>query len=359
MRVSTIWARSSDLSEWFLDAETELFVRRLRVCAPEEALALLAREGVSYEPVVLDGATSTSSAAFYVPFQDAVPLVRRRRVQLHKGVCVVPLLHMRVVATHHFRIALAQQLKVLRLAQAANAEVASSADRLSPIFAHFIALARDQRTTRRNNDPLARVTAATIDTVADTHFPLCARHLHRQFRTHHHLKYDGRVQYRMFLKGLGWSVHDTLAHFRREFVRVLPPAKFDKEYAYHIRHSYGLEGARKDYAPPDCRQILRSTAPRHGQHHGCPFRHWDAAHLSAQLRADGLSAANVASVVALATAGSCERACERHFDASHRLSFADASRQQETATRGTATVTVGPLSVTHPNTWLDVSYEAE
>ncbi|TYZ66661.1 hypothetical protein PybrP1_007479 [[Pythium] brassicae (nom. inval.)] len=345
---------SPDLSEWFLAAESELFARRLRHCAAEDALALLASEGVRYEPVQ-EEETTPDGPAFKVPFQDAPQLVRHRRVPLRNGVCVVPLRCMRAVAAHHFRVALEQQLKILRRAQAAN----TVDDRLAPMFARFAALVRahDRRHHHRGNK-LSRVTPASVDAAAETHFPLCARHLHRQFRAQHHLKYDGRVQYRMFLKGLGWPVHDALAHFRREFVRVLPPATFDREYAYHIRHSYGLEGARRDYAPPDCRQILRGAAPRLGQHHGCPFRHWDAAHLSAELRAAGLSATATAPIVAQAVTGSCQRACQSHFDATHRLSYADAARQSGRADEQEEEAAVAAASVTHPNTWLDVSFGA-
>lgn len=341
-----------------MESESKLLAARLRTCDASEAVNLLAREGIRYETTTDEGG---GELVYGVPFQDASALVRQRRVLLRRGVCFVPLQLMRAVAVHYFRVALKQQMKVMRRALAANPEASNSTERLAPILASFVARAResDARSGDANRQDRIQVTAANVDAIAETHFPLCVKHLHRKFRENHHLKYDGRVQYRMFLKGLGWSVQDTLLHFRSEFVRVIPPDSFDKEYAYHIRHSYGLEGARKDYAPPDCAQIIHGAVPRHGQYHGCPFRHWDAAHLNAELRASGLAVSSASQIAALAATGNCQRACQSHFDASHRFSYADAAAALQSSRHHARQALELPskwtASVSHPNTWLEAS----
>ena len=39
--------------------------------------------------------------------------------------------------------------------------------------------------------------------------------------------------------------------------------KFDKEYAYNIRHNYGQEGKRADYTPYSCGKVISD--------HACPY----------------------------------------------------------------------------------------
>lgn len=44
------------------------------------------------------------------------------------------------------------------------------------------------------------ITADMIDELAQKHFPLCMRNLHRELRATDHLKHFGRLQYGLFLK---------------------------------------------------------------------------------------------------------------------------------------------------------------
>ena len=53
----------------------------------------------------------------------------------------------------------------------------------------------------------------------------------------------------LFLKGIGLTMEESLTFWKQEFVKKkdIDADKFEKNYAYNIRHSYGCEGKRQDY----------------------------------------------------------------------------------------------------------------
>lgn len=55
----------------------------------------------------------------------------------------------------------------------------------------------------------------------------------------HHLKHQGRQQLGLFLKSIGLSAEDALLFWRQSFSPKIDGDKFQKEYAYNIRHMYG------------------------------------------------------------------------------------------------------------------------
>ena len=127
--------------------------------------------------------------------------------------------------------------------------------------------------------------------------PLCMRSLYDRLRSTHHLKHDGRMQFGLFLKGIGVTLEDSLALWREEFTRGGKTSEqFDKGYAYNIRHNYGQEGKRVNYTPYSCMRIIGAT-PVGDQAHGCPYRHWDEPRLVAALQSMRLGSAVVHEVM--------------------------------------------------------------
>lgn len=81
-------------------------------------------------------------------------------------------------------------------------------------------------------------------------FPPCMKALYTALSNQGHLKHFGRLQLGLYLKGMGLTVEESLQFWRGKF-RV-DSEKFEKQYAYNIRHSYGQEGKRNDYKPWSC-----------------------------------------------------------------------------------------------------------
>ncbi|DBA04027.1 TPA: hypothetical protein N0F65_009374 [Lagenidium giganteum] len=304
-----------EMWEMFVDLESALFAYRLTTMSTTAPIQLLACHGHSYRKRITN--TEHSTEVFEVPFIEASSLIRRRRVRLEHGIALVPMSDMAHIAIHHFKELMIVRLRSLRAAILINRQ---EYERLYPLLEHLRAIATKllSRSCEIHLPSRPRVALHEIDIVAERHFPLCMKHLHHKLRSNNHLKYDGRVQYRMFLKGLGLSAQENLEFWRSAFTKIMATSKFEKEYAYNIRHSYGLEGARKDYEPLNCQQIVSGGAPRNGQYHGCPFNHWGTYFLRAQLANDQrISHGALDHILRSASSGNPQEACRRYFDALH------------------------------------------
>jgi DNA primase large subunit len=170
---------------------------------------------------------------------------------------------------------------------------------------------------------------------------MCMRNLHDRLRKDHHLKHMGRMQYGLFLKGIGLDLKDALTFWRQEFAKVMAADKFDKSYSYNIRHNYGKEGKRTDYTPYSCiKIILFPTGSTTGEAHGCPFIHHDREHLRENLRAQIPDPAGVQSIVDLVQNSHYQIACRRHWELTHPNAGHDQARE---------------LVINHPNQYFDES----
>lgn len=116
------------------------------------------------------------------------------------------------------------------------------------------------------------LTSSNLLQLAETSYPLCMKVLHKALRKKHHLTHGGRVQYCLFLKGIGLSLSDAMTLWKDEFTKVMDEAAFNKEHRYSIRFVFGQEGSRRNYQPYKCLKIIESSVgPR--DYHGCPFKH--------------------------------------------------------------------------------------
>lgn len=167
---------------------------------------------------------------------------------------------------------------------------------------------------------------------------------------------------------LGLSIDEAIAFWRRSFSNIQED-KFNKEYKYNIRHSYGLEGKRANYParrfvirsyfiqpvlkiPASCQQILMADQPGSQDSHGCPYRHFAPENLQTALlsmySSQGLTAADLPEVMNTVKAGHYHVACTRVFEITHA---ALGVKKGEGVGGGE--------SVTHPNQYAARSRELE
>lgn len=119
------------------------------------------------------------------------------------------------------------------------------------------------------------------------------RWLHIKLRKEGHLKHFGRLQYTLFLKGIGLPLDEAIIFWRKAFFKHTDD-EFNKQYKYNIRHAYGDVGGDanrrgKGPAPFSCQRILSDNSPGVGQTHGCPYRHFSVENLMALLQSTGVN----------------------------------------------------------------------
>lgn len=258
---------------------------------------------------------------FKVDWEQVPELVESRRVLLKRGTAYVPIREQMSLVVTEFTKRLDKDLEMTARALPRLDED----DRLSPILTHlsrsFTApdMAYDSSSTLGGD---FHPNASNIDALSQ-HFPLCMSHLHMTLRQNSHLKHFGRLQYTLFLKGLGLSLEDCILFWRRSF-KLITDEKFAKEYRYNIRHAYGDVGGDanrrgRGYTPYSCQKLLTEALPSAGQTHGCPYRTFTADNLVALLQQTGVTDREVLKGVREdVTRQRYHVACNRVFEHAHK-----------------------------------------
>ncbi|GFP99472.1 probable DNA primase large subunit [Phtheirospermum japonicum] len=328
-----VYCREEELRKWFLTIETTLFRYRFLIETDEVQRAIMAEFELPYKAVnsaeyesvkdKLNQVTrsigqqgSTDTIYYKVPFEQVPDLVASRRVFILKGYAYVAMNQVVSLLVTQYRSHLSKAL-VLTNRKWTSMIREQENDRLTPIVEALSTsyLGPDYSQPKEH----AEISLKDIDQVAKSSFPLCMRHLFDKLREDHHLKHGGRMQLGLFLKGVGLKLDDALAFWKAEFSRKVGAERFDKEYAYGIRHNYGKEGKRTDYTPYSCQKIILST-PGVGDHHGCPYRHFSEENLKAALSKMGVGHRAVADIWEKVRHRHYQLACTLTFEAIHGAS---------------------------------------
>ncbi|CAF0804733.1 unnamed protein product [Didymodactylos carnosus] len=294
------YCQNDEERRWFLTNEIELFRYRFNLMTKTEQLSYLKNSPniKQFYDVVNDEQKQelkqeliNSSSSFHythiqqtfdevtyfrVRFQHVPDLVRLRRCYLRAGYAYISEHDIISFVLQQYRTSLSYQMtcasKKFHLMKKLDTRIAS--------VLKVLGMKRTVGVTTTNfneNEQTETITYDMLDTLAKKSYPLCMRHLHEQMTKQHHLKHLGRLQYRLFLKGIGLSLDECLKFFRNEFVSngSMNPTQFEREHVYNIRHAYGQEGKHTSYTPYSCVKIIQDPPPGVNEYHGCPYRHWD------------------------------------------------------------------------------------
>ncbi|CAO3586147.1 unnamed protein product [Absidia cylindrospora] len=260
------YCRSEESRDWFLRQEDALFKFRFEQEMAEDRRLFLETANLDWK--VVDPATkkelqqelercartislknkSISIASyvagetyFEVDFEKVPDLVRRRAVYVHKGKAFVPMANQLSLVLDEF----GSQLSKMLQATAKALPRLEEDDRLKPILVN-VEKQYAGKTYTGGESVDGDLKAADVDKMVEQHGPLCMRTINDGLRREKHLKHGGRVQYGLFLKAIGLSVEEALLFWRIAFA-TKTDEQFQKQYAYNIRHNYGLEGKRVSY----------------------------------------------------------------------------------------------------------------
>uniref|UniRef100_F1KWP3 DNA primase large subunit n=1 Tax=Ascaris suum TaxID=6253 RepID=F1KWP3_ASCSU len=345
------FCKTTEQTKWFIQQEIDLFKYRFHMESKNRsniarflatshfnmtALTQVEKDDLAEEIGNASGVPMQKvrcADVWKVPFVDALDLVRKRRVFLHAGFAYVSRDDLVIIVCTKFRMimssSMARACKYIGFIEEEH--------RLMPLLLKLTNKAYIGK-DYAGKDAAKHITPEMIHLLCTKSFPLCMRQIHHRLCADHHLRHGARMQYGLFLKGIGLTLEDALAFWRAEFTKKIDADRFDKQYAYNIRHNYGKEGRRVDYKAYPCSKIILGSAPSAQDCHGCPYRHSDPTVLAQKLEGVGLSKEHIATIVNLSKTAQYDRACTRYFEFTHKM----------------AENSLGVL-ITHPNQYFELS----
>ncbi|KAI8626295.1 DNA primase, large subunit [Xylariaceae sp. FL1651] len=361
------FASTEDLRRRFSRVETMLFHLRMNDESPREKNAFIQSVNLDCEQVTEDERNqyrdelaavtgfrkgNEEETWIKVDWERVPDLVESRRVFLKAGKAYVPSKEQSSMVIAEFTKRLDRALELTARALPRLDED----DRLTPILDHLsknFITPDASYASASSSVPGADISARNIDALS-VHFPLCMQNLHRSLRRDAHLKHFGRLQYTLFLKGIGLNLEECLVFWRSSFHKITDDT-FNKEYRYNVRHSYGDVGGDSNrrgggYSPFSCQKILTEHPPGPGEAHGCPYRHFSLENLTALLQGVGITDRSVLQGVKQDKDNQkFHMACNRVFEHVHKNEIKKAKDE--------SVMTSAQLeTIVHPNEYFKRSY---
>ena len=358
---------TEDLRRRFARVETMLFRLRFQADDGRERRSFVESLNLSWDVVQEDEKRELSDQLmsatpglkriddeswFKVDWTRVPELVEHRTVFVRKGKAYVPMREQTSMVMTEFSNRLEKGLELT----SRQLPRLDEDDRLTPILNHLSKNFTTPDAGFSESDSSmagAPINAANIDSLSQ-HFPLCMKHLHSTLRKQSHLKHFGRLQYTLFLKGIGLSLEDCLVFWRQSFSKVTDDT-FNKEYRYNVRHAYGDVGGDSNrrgrgYSPYSCQKILTEHPPGTGEAHGCPYRTFGVDNLTSMLQTTGVYDREVLKGVKEDVEKKRYHiACNRVFEWANK---SEIKKVKDEGTWGPAELD----TIVHPNTYFKRSY---
>ena len=327
--LALIMCKNEGEARWFIKHESYLYKARLEQSKKYDMYKILSILGmklnlfdknidkeVDINNIRFKRKEQKEEKIFFCRFEDAINLIASKDYYLYKGNIYIlesdlPLL---------FKLVFEQKQEKVLAKIRANSESIKRDRRIKEILISF-----EREKEILNNQEAAKMakeipndeklrTMQDVDIVSERCFPLCMNLIERHINQYSHLMHFGRLTYTLFLKGAGLPVEETLKFYQKKYEKKTPIDKFEKEYAYNIRHSYGLEGKRQSYAPFNCEKIINMNAPMGNECHGCPFKNYSEDNLRKILNTCNLKDADIEDILDKKKNKEYQVACVKYFE---------------------------------------------
>nr|XP_058934112.1 DNA primase large subunit isoform X2 [Kogia breviceps] len=224
------YCQSEELRRWFIQQEMDLLRFRFSILPKDKIQSFLKESHLQFEAIsdeektlreqdimasshCLGGVQLELESVYKIPFADALDLFRGRKVYLENGFAYVPLKDIVAIILNEFRTKLSKALALT----ARSLPAVQSDERLQPLLNHLSHSYTGQDYSTQGN--VGKVSLDQIDSLSTKSFPPCMRQLHKALRENHHLRHGGRMQYGLFLKGIGLTLEQALQFWKQEFIR--------------------------------------------------------------------------------------------------------------------------------------------
>ncbi|XP_076622542.1 DNA primase large subunit isoform X2 [Colletes latitarsis] len=310
--------------KWFFKQEVKLFRWRLSLLNKDGIKAFNSANGLQYSTIseeekqkIIEDVKRTywyiknidNMKVYTVHFTSVINEVMKRQIFLRDGIAYVPETKMSWLILSEFKKQLNEGFTYSR-------QTASNIYNDGRLTKLVSILSTCNKTSYFKYNRRRRVSIKELDKLSKTSYPLCMRVLHEALKAKHHLTNGGRVQYCLFLKGIGLRLKNALRFWENEFTKKITKNTFQRKYRYTIRHLYGQEGKRAKYEPFHCIKILNSTVGLR-DNHGCPFKCMTLDELKDTLIKCGLVRSDVESVMQLSKNGFYLEACKEYYEITH------------------------------------------